>query len=59
MKQTYRLRQAVFPKGLLTLIAILLAFLLVLFFIWLWYDIRITSLNKDRQETNTTSPANH
>jgi uncharacterized membrane protein len=37
------------PKGLLTLVAILLGFLLLIFFIWLWYDVQITSLENEKQ----------
>jgi hypothetical protein len=46
-------------KGLLTLIAILLAFLLLLVFIWLWYDIRITSLDKNDKSAPSTQSINH
>jgi len=34
------------PARLLALIAILLAFLLLLIFIWLWYDLNLAKLNK-------------
>jgi HAMP domain-containing protein len=45
-------------KGLLTLIAILLAFLLLLVFIWLWYDIRISSLDKDGKSVPASQSIN-
>jgi hypothetical protein len=35
--------------GLLALIALLLAFVLVLVFIWLWYDLKNTSLEKQKE----------
>jgi hypothetical protein len=34
-------------KGFLTLVAILLAFILMLVFIWVWYDLRLTALDKN------------
>jgi len=42
-------------KGLLWLITILLVFVLLLVFIWLWYDIKMTSLDKEQNTSNTTS----
>jgi hypothetical protein len=33
-------------KDLLALITIILVFLLLLFFIWLWYDLKMVSLDR-------------
>jgi hypothetical protein len=59
MKANLLSRQAKLTKGLLALIAILLAFLLLLIFIWLWYDIRITSLDKTAPANQSTPSVNH
>ena len=40
-------------KELLWLIAILLAFVLLLIFIWLWYDIALTSLDKAQHNSSS------
>ncbi len=58
MKEKLVARQAKLTRGLLTLIAILLAFLLLLVFIWLWYDIRIASLDKDEPARKVTPSLN-
>jgi Na+/proline symporter len=41
--------------AMLTLIAILLAFLAVLVFIWLWYDLKNSSLEKQKPATVQTT----
>jgi cytoskeletal protein RodZ len=48
----------VLSKGFLTLIAILLAFILVLVFIWVWYDLRLTALDKNTGNQNEIPSAN-
>jgi hypothetical protein len=48
MKQKQLPGESKFNAGLLTLIAILLAFVLVLVFIWLWYDLKNHSLEKQK-----------
>jgi cytoskeletal protein RodZ len=40
-------------RGILSLIALLLAFVLVLVFIWLWYDLKNTSLEREKQPAKT------
>lgn len=49
MGEKFTFQQRRFPKGLLSLVAILLAFILLLVFIWLWYDIRITALDNKNE----------
>jgi hypothetical protein len=50
--------QVSLTKGSLTLIAILLAFLLILIYIWLWYDIRIASLDKKEEQAPLNKTVN-
>jgi hypothetical protein len=51
MKQKHLPSESKFNPGLLTLIAILLTFLLALVFIWLWYDLKNNSLEKQKPTT--------
>jgi cytoskeletal protein RodZ len=44
-----------FSKGFLSLVAILLTFVLLLAAIWLWYDLRLASLDQDRKEKEKPS----
>ena len=50
-KITFR---GIFPKGIITLVAILLVFILLLVFIWLWYDLQITSLDHQQSQVDTS-----
>jgi hypothetical protein len=43
---------------LLALIAILLGFLLLLVFIWLWYDLNLAKLNKEQPSEGSAIHSN-
>jgi len=46
-------------KRLISLIAILLVFILLLVVIWLWYNIRLKELDHKLQHANKDTPAKH
>lgn len=48
-------KEITLTRGLLTLIAMLLAFILVLVFIWRWYDLKNASLDKQQPDTISIS----
>jgi protein-S-isoprenylcysteine O-methyltransferase Ste14 len=50
-------KQIKLSPGLLSLIALLLAFVLILVFIWLWYDLKNSSLEKEKQPAGTAQLA--
>jgi len=43
-------------KTLVSLIAIVLCFVLLLIFIWLWYDVKIKTLDKELQTPASDQP---
>jgi|GEM_PF-4022881 hypothetical protein len=49
-------KQTKLSPGLLSLVALLLGFVLVLVFIWLWYDLKNTSLQNEKQHSTVTTP---
>jgi hypothetical protein len=45
MEQKLTFRDLI-PRGILSLIAILLVFVLLAMFIWLWYDLKLTAIER-------------